>query len=93
MKGAGRIPAEPLPDVMDWKYTGNRLHPTQKPVSALKPLIRSFTEPGDLVLDPFCGSGSTLVAAARLGRSYLGIELDAAHHRTACDRMRALTHA
>lgn len=89
MKGAGRIPARPLPDVLEWKYTGNRLHPTQKPVSVLKPLIRSFSQPGDVVLDPFCGSGSTLVAAKLSQRRYLGIELDPRHHRTACDRMRA----
>ena len=76
MKGAGRIPAEPLPDVLEWKYTGNRLHPTQKSVSVLKPLIRSFSQPGDVVLDPFCGSGSTLVAAKLLQRRYLGIEFD-----------------
>ena len=90
MKGAGPLPACPLSDVMDWKYTGNRLHPTQKPVSVLKPLIRSFSKPGAVVLDPFCGSGSTLVAAKMLQRDYLGIELDSQHHRTACDRMRSL---
>lgn len=90
-KGSGRRPAAPLPDVLDWTYTGNRLHPTQKPVSVLKPLIRSFTARGEIVFDPFCGSGSTLVAAQRLGRGYLGIELDARYHRTACDRMRRLT--
>lgn len=93
MKGSGPCPKRPLPDVMDWKYTGNRLHPTQKPVSALKPLIRSFTKPADVVLDPFCGSGSTLVAANLLQRGYLGIELDERHHRTACDRMRGLPRA
>jgi site-specific DNA-methyltransferase (adenine-specific) len=77
--------------VIDWQYTGNRLHPTQKPVSALKPLIRAFTDPGDIVLDPFCGSGSTLIAARALERSYIGIELDPQHHRTACERVRRQT--
>ena len=40
-------------------YSGNKLHTTQKPIAALAPLIRSFTLPGELVLDPFAGSGST----------------------------------
>jgi len=88
-KGRPPPPASPPADVIDWTYTGNRLHPTQKPVGILRPLIEAFTKPGDLVLDPFCGSGSTLVAARGLGRSYIGIELDAAHHRTASRRLLA----
>ncbi len=87
-KGDARRPALPIPDVIDFPYTGNKLHPTQKPVTALRPLIESFTQPGDLVLDPFCGSGSTLVAAQMLGRDWLGIELSAQHCRTARQRMR-----
>ncbi len=86
-KGTGRHVPRPLPDVLDWTYTGNRLHPTQKSVSVLKPLIRTFTAPGEVTLDPFAGSGSTLVAAQRLDRRYIGIELDAGHHRTASDRV------
>ena len=75
-KGAGRIPEQPLQDVQPWAYTGNKLHPTQKPVEALKPLIEAFSAPGELVLDPFCGSGSTLAAAQAAGRDWLGIEID-----------------
>jgi len=86
-KGDVPPPALPVPDVIDWHYTGNRLHPTQKPVEALAPLIGAFSRPGDLVMDPFCGSGSTLVAARDIGRDYLGIELDPAHHATATRRM------
>lgn len=86
-KGDVRAPATPFPDVLDWSYTGNRLHPTQKPLEVLRPFIQAFSKPGDLVLDPFCGSGSTLVAARELGRGYLGIELDYQHHRTACRRL------
>lgn len=87
VKGNGSRPVRPIPDVLDWRYTGNRLHPTQKPISILKPLVRSFSRRGDLVLDPFCGSGSTLMAAAILGRDYLGIELDPRHAATARRRM------
>jgi adenine-specific DNA-methyltransferase len=87
IKGHPERPAVPLPDVLEWSYTGNRLHPTQKPVSILKPLIGAFSEPGNVVLDPFCGSGSTLAAAQELGWRYNGIELDPRHYRTACDRL------
>lgn len=50
------------------------LHPTQKPVRLMQALIELTTRPGHLVLDPFCGSGSTLVAAKNSGRHYLGFE-------------------
>jgi len=86
-KGRPQLPAQPVPDVLDWDYTGNALHPTQKPVGSLKPLIAAFTKPGAVVLDPFCGSGSSLVAARDLGRRYIGIELDAKHHATATARL------
>lgn len=82
VKGNPAFPANPLPDVLDWSYTGNRLHPTQKPIGILKPLIEAFTKPGDTVLDPFAGSGSTLVAARRTGRAAIGIEIDPQHVAT-----------
>lgn len=86
-KGNPVLPPRPIPDVIDFPYSGNRLHPTQKPVEALKPLIGAFTKSSDLVLDPFCGSGSTLAAAQTLGRDWLGIELDRRHHATATQRL------
>jgi DNA modification methylase len=86
-KGTPERPEQPIPDVIDFPYTGNRLHPTQKAVPALRPLIECFTAPGQLVLDPFCGSGSTLVAAQMSGRDWLGIDLDAGHCRTARHRL------
>ena len=86
-KGDAPLPASPLPDVLDWHYTGNRLHPTQKPAESLTPIVRTFCRPGSLVLDPFCGSGSSLVAARDAGCSWLGIELDERHHRTATTRL------
>jgi site-specific DNA-methyltransferase (adenine-specific) len=86
-KGQPALPKHPISDVIDMPYSGNTFHPTQKPVEALLSLIESFSQDGDLVLDPFCGSGSTLVAAQRLNRRYLGIELDTNHHTTAARRL------
>lgn len=88
-KGHPANPAEPIGDVITWDYTGNRLHPSQKPVSVFTPLVHAFSKPGELVLDPFCGSGSSLVAARDLGREYLGIELTHRYHGIASDRLRA----
>jgi adenine-specific DNA-methyltransferase len=86
-KGNPPLPTATIPDVLEWRYTGNRLHPTQKPVPSLKPVIEAFTERGDIVLDPFAGSGSTLLAAKILGRRYIGIELDAEYVKTAKRRL------
>ncbi len=52
-------------------------HPTQKPVELIERMILAATQPGQLVLDPFAGSGTSGVAAVRLGRAYLGIEREA----------------
>lgn len=49
-------------------------HPTQKPLYLLKRIIEASTSPGDLVLDPFCGSSTTGLAAKLLGRRYIGID-------------------
>jgi DNA modification methylase len=76
-KGRPAQPFAPFDDVQPWAYSGNRFHPTEKDVRILKPLVKAFTQPGDTVLDPFAGSGSTLVAAALTGRNYLGVELEA----------------
>lgn len=87
-KGNPRTPDHALPDVMPWgKYTGNRLHPTQKPLEILRPLIKSYSQVGDVVLDPFAGSGSTLLAAQQLRRSWIGIEMDASYHSNASNRL------
>ncbi len=73
--------------MIEFPYTGNKLHPTQKPVTALKPLIEAFCPVQGTVLDPFAGSGSALVAARELGRQCIGIEIDEQHHRTATTRL------
>jgi site-specific DNA-methyltransferase (adenine-specific) len=80
--------ASPLSDVVVWtENTGNKLHPTQKPTAILRPFIESYCPAEGTVLDSFAGSGSTLVAAKRLGRSYIGIEIDANCHSIATRRL------
>jgi len=86
-KGSPPAPAMPISDVLLRPNTHNRWHPTEKPVQSLVPVIEAFTKPGEVVLDPFCGSGSTLLAAKILGRRYIGIELDAEHAKTAQGRL------
>jgi adenine-specific DNA-methyltransferase len=87
VKGTPWSMAETISDVVEWSYTGNHLHPTQKPVETLKKLIGVFCPPCGIVLDPFAGSGSTLAAAEKLGRQWHGIELDPTYHRIACERL------
>ena len=87
-KGNPSKPSIALSDVLEWKYTGDELHPTQKPVMALLPVILAFSHVGDLILDPFAGSGSTAVAAQELGRRYIGIEIDPTYAAKAQERVR-----
>jgi len=69
------------------------VHPTQKPVKVLSHLIKLATNPGDLVLDPFMGVGSTGVAALKLGRRFIGIEIDPLYFKAATKRIEELTSA
>jgi site-specific DNA-methyltransferase (adenine-specific) len=64
-------------------------HPTQKPLALLERLILACTKPGDLVLDPFTGSGTTGVAAVKLGRSFIGFETEGEYSRLARRRIKA----
>lgn len=72
-------------DWFEWKRDGKdipKIHPTQKPVATLKQLIQIFTDPKDVVIDPCCGSGSTLRACLELGRESYGFEIS----RECCKR-------
>lgn len=64
-----------------------KIHPTQKPISLLKRLIEIFTDPGDVVIDPCAGSGSTLRAAFEMGRNSYGFEVDRRFYREAMEKM------
>jgi len=89
-KGEPEKPQTALRDVLDWTYTGDELHPTQKPLMALLPIILTFSKFGDIVLDPFAGSGTTAVAARFLGRRFIGIELDKNYAAIAEERLRQI---
>ena len=68
---------------------GAHHHETQKPLPLMLELVELFTDPDDLVLDPFCGSGTTGVACLRLGRRFIGIERDEKYHAVAVERLEA----
>lgn len=67
----------------------DRKHPTQKPITLMMELVKLFSDPGDIILDPFCGSGTTGVAAVMQGRRFIGVEIDpkyaAVAHTTVAD--------
>ena len=78
-------------DWFQWERDNRRetpkIHPTQKPVKVLKRLIEVFTDPGDVVIDPCAGSGSTLRAAFELGRNAYGFEVDKTFYTSAKEKM------
>jgi modification methylase len=69
---------------------GSKLHPTQKPEALIARVILAASRPGDVVLDPFFGSGTTGAVAKRLGRAFIGIERDSAYARAAEKRIAAV---
>lgn len=75
-----------IPDVIVVDRTGNALHPTQKPVALLKRIVAANV--GESLIDPFMGSGTSLVAARELGWRAVGIEVDEAYCEVAAERLR-----
>ena len=67
-------PVYRFPIAIDRNRAGDRVHTTQTPVALWLALLEDFTDPGDLVLDPFCGSGSLGIGCLRLGRRYIGMD-------------------
>jgi site-specific DNA-methyltransferase (adenine-specific) len=83
-----------------WRFTApgadektHGKHPTQKPLALIERCLRASTRPGDHVLDPFAGSGSTGVAAIGLGRRFTGWEVEKDYAGLAVKRLRAAEHA
>ena len=75
-----------------WSMTENTDHPTQKPEKLVAKLILASSKPGDVVFDPFLGSGTTSVVAMKLGRIYCGVELDGEYCLYAAKRLRMAEH-
>jgi site-specific DNA-methyltransferase (adenine-specific) len=82
--------AKPLRTIDDTIVGGGmdkRFHPWQQDLPSARYLIEAFTNPGDLILDPFAGAGTVLAAALRLQRLALGFEIDRLHYLNGCDRL------
>jgi adenine-specific DNA-methyltransferase len=86
-KGRSVRPALPQKDALPWSYTGNQLHTNQKPVVGIIPLIEAYTRSGDIVLDPFAGSGSIGEAAKKCGRKFILFEKDLNSFQVASRRL------
>lgn len=84
MRSLWSIPTTPKSEKLYGK------HPTQKPLALLERCILSSTDPGDTILDPFCGSGTTGVAALMLNRRFIGIELDNSFFNLAATRLNSV---
>lgn len=66
-----------------------KVHPAQKPVSVMRWLVNALTRPGELVADPYCGSGTTGIAAVQMQRAFHGIEINAEYLAAAERRIAA----
>ena len=79
-----------IPDYIPWETDGKnipKIHPTQKPVAVIRKLIETFTDPGDVVIDPCFGSGTTARACQELGRNFYGFEINKEFYRRAKEEM------
>ncbi len=87
--GGGKAGLYSFATALDRDHSGldERMHTTQKPVALMEALVRDFTDPGETILDAFAGSGTTLLAATRLGRHSIGYEKDPVEHAKALRRL------
>ena len=74
--------------ILEFGYDKEKLHPTQKPVSLLEYLVKTYTNEADVVLDNCMGSGSTGVACINTNRRFVGIELDEKYFKISCGRVK-----
>lgn len=90
----GRVPCDvwKIPRICGTFHERVGWHPCQMPLNVMRRVVQCCTKPGDLVLDPFSGSGTTLVAARELGRSWLGIDVSPDYCTKALERINNGTH-
>jgi DNA modification methylase len=86
-KGHPSFPGAAVSDTVEWEREREAFHPNQKPVAALLPLLTSYTAEGQVVLDPFMGSGSTLRAAKESACRAIGVEIEERYCELAARRM------
>jgi DNA modification methylase len=76
-----------VPNIISMMPDRVRDHPNEKPLRLMQQIVWTHSDPGDLILDPFMGSGTTGVAAVQLGRNFIGVELDPGYFDIACRRI------
>lgn len=77
-----------IPKPQNWSKQNTRHHPAEKPVELLKVLIKANSNEGDVILDPFMGSGSTGVAALKLNRKFIGCDISSEYFEIAKERLK-----
>ena len=86
-KGRRLINGKRDPNVFEYSKTRNELHPTQKPVDMTEYMLSKFSDKGDIILDPFMGSGTTGIACKNLNRNFIGMELEENYFNIAKERI------
>ena len=74
--------------VLRYPCGSGKVHPTQKPINLFRELVLASTKEGDVILDPFIGSGTTAVAAIKENRHFIGMELNKEYYDIACERIK-----
>lgn len=84
-----RYPTDVLENMESWAPAELKWkHPTRKPIKLMEYLIKTYTKPGEMVLDPFMGSGTTAVAALNVGRDYIGFEMSEEYYEMSLERIK-----
>lgn len=83
----GKLGVWTVPIELDRSHKAPRIHTSQKPLRLMRELVEDFTDPGEVVLDPYAGGGTTGVACAQLGRRFIGWEKNGTFYRRAAARL------
>ncbi len=87
-KGRKNIIGKRTDNIFKFKKTDNAMHPTQKPTDLCEHMIKKFSDDGDIIFDPFMGSGTTGVSAIQSGRDFIGCEIDDKYFKIANERIK-----